>query len=130
MDTVADMLTCVRNANQALKPNVVVRHSKLKENIARILKQEGYVRDYSVSDDETTKKRELQIDLKFKARKGVIAGLKRVSKPGLRQYVAVDEIPRVLGGLGVAILSTPKGVLTGQEARDQKVGGEVLAHVW
>ena len=82
---------------------------------------------YSVSGYGT---KELPIDLKFKARKGVIAGIKRVSKPGLRQYVAVDEIPRVLGGLGVAILSTPKGVLTGQEARDQKVGGEVLAHIW
>ena len=68
--------------------------------------------------------------MKFKARKGVIAGIKRISKPGLRQYVAVDEIPRVLGGLGVAILSTPKGVLTGQEARDQNLGGEVIAHVW
>jgi small subunit ribosomal protein S8 len=117
----------VRNANQALKPNVVVRHSNLKENIARILKQEGYVSGYSVSGDA---KKELQIDLKFKARKGVIAGIKRISKPGLRQYVAVEEIPRVLGGLGVAILSTPKGVLTGQEARDQKLGGEVIAHVW
>ena len=127
MDTVADMLTHVRNANQALKPNVVVRHSNLKENIARILKQEGYVSGYSVSGDA---KKELQIDLKFKARKSVIAGIKRISKPGLRQYVAVDEIPRVLGGLGVAILSTPKGVLTGQEARDQKLGGEVIAHVW
>ncbi len=75
-------------------------------------------------------KKQLQINLKIKARKGVIEGIKRVSKPGLRQYVGVDEIPRVLGGLGVAILSTPKGVLTGQEAREQKVGGEVLAHVW
>ena len=127
MDTVANMLTCIRNASKALKPQVFVRHSKLKENIARILKQEGFISDYLVVDEA---KKELQIKLKIKARKGVIEGVKRVSKPGLRQYVGADEIPRVLGGLGVAIISTPKGVLTGQEAREQKVGGEVLAHVW
>jgi|TARA_B100000959_G_scaffold174398_1_gene182582 small subunit ribosomal protein S8 len=127
MDTVADMLTCIRNANKALKPQLLVRHSKLKENVARILKQEGFISNYSAVGEA---KKQLQIDLKIKARKGVIEGIKRVSKPGLRQYVGVDEIPRVLGGLGVAILSTPKGVLTGQEAREQKVGGEVLAHVW
>lgn len=127
MDTIADMLTYIRNANKALKPQVLMRYSKLKESIARILKQEGFISDYSVIGDT---KRELRINLKIKARKGVIEGIKRVSKPGLRQYVGVDEIPRVLGGLGVAILSTPKGVLTGQEAREQNVGGEVLAHVW
>ena len=127
MDTIADMLTNIRNANKALKPQVLMRYSKLKESIARILKQEGFISDYSVIGDT---KRELQINLKIKARKGVIEGIKRVSKPGLREYVGVDEIPRVLGGLGVAIISTPKGVLTGQEAREQKVGGEVLAHVW
>ena len=127
MDTVADMLTCVRNGNKALKPHVVVQHSKLKEDIARILKQEGYVSNYSVRG---SLKRELQIDLKIKGRKGIIEGIKRISKPGLRQYVGADEIPRVLGGLGVAILSTSKGLLTGREAREQKVGGEVLVHVW
>ncbi len=127
MDTIADMLTNIRNANKALKPQVLMRHSKQKESVARILKQEGFISDYSVIGDT---KRELQINLKIKARKGVIEGIKRVSKPGLREYVGVDEIPRVLGGLGVAIISTPKGVLTGQEARKQKVGGEVLAHVW
>ena len=121
------MLTNIRNANKALKPQVLMRYSKLKESIARILKQEGFISDYSVIGDT---KRELRINLKIKARKGVIEGIKRVSKPGLRQYVGMDEIPRVLGGLGVAILSTPKGVLTGQEAREQNVGGEVLAHVW
>ena len=127
MDTIADMLTGIRNANMALKPQLLVRHSKLKENVARILKQEGFISDYSVVGEG---KKQLQINLKIKARKGVIEGIKRVSKPGLRQYVGADEIPRVLGGLGVAIISTPKGVLTGQEAREQKVGGEVLAHVW
>ncbi len=127
MDTVADFLTSIRNANKALNREVVVRHSSLKENIARILKQEGFIADYAVGGDA---KKELTVTLKIKARKGVIEGIKRISKPGLRQYVGVEEIPRVLGGLGVAILSTPKGVLTGQEARAQKVGGEVLAHVW
>ncbi|MDP7012006.1 MAG: 30S ribosomal protein S8 [Verrucomicrobiota bacterium] len=127
MDPVADMLTCVRNANMALKPEVVVRHSKLKESVARVLKQEGFIADYQVSEEKLKK---LQIMLKIKGRKGVIEGIKKISKPGLRHYVGAGEIPRVLGGLGVAIISTSKGVLTGQEARAQKIGGEVLAHVW
>ena len=127
MDPVADMLTCVRNANKALKPIVEVRHSNLKEAIARILKKEGYIADYSVAGET---KRTLTINLKIKGRQGVIAGIKKISKPGLRQYVGAGEIPRVLGGLGVAIISTPNGVLAGHEARAQKVGGEVLAHVW
>ena len=127
MDPVADMLTCVRNANLALKPSVVVRHSKLKEAVARILKQEGFINAYAVSDGPL---RKLEITLKIKDRQGVIAGIQKISKPGLRHYVGADEIPRVLGGLGVAIISTSKGVLTGQDARAQKLGGEVLAHVW
>ena len=127
MDPVADMLTCVRNANLALKPEVVVRHSKLKENIARVLKQEGFIVDYQVSDEKLKK---LHINLKIKGRKGVIEGIKKISKPGLRHYVSADEIPRVLNGLGISIISTSKGVITGQEARAQKIGGEVLVHVW
>ena len=127
MDPVADMLTCVRNANLALKPEVVVRHSKLKENVARVLKQEGFIVDYQVSDEKLKK---LQITLKIKGRKGVIEGIKKISKPGLRHYVSADEIPRVLSGLGISIISTSKGVITGQEARAQKIGGEVLVHVW
>ena len=127
MDPVADMLTCVRNANLALKPEVVVRHSKLKENVARILKQEGFIVDYQVNDEKLKK---LHINLKIKGRKGVIEGIKKISKPGLRHYVSADEIPRVLGGLGISIISTSKGVITGQEARAQKIGGEVLVHVW
>ena len=127
MDPVADMLTCVRNANLALKPEVVVRHSKLKENVARVLKQEGFIADYQVSDEKLKK---LQITLKIKSRKGVIEGIKKISKPGLRHYVSADEIPRVLNGLGISIISTSKGVITGQEARAQKIGGEVLVHVW
>lgn len=127
MDPVADMLTCVRNANLALKPEVVVRYSKLKENVARVLKQEGFIVDYHVSDEKLKK---LHINLKIKGRKGVIEGIKKISKPGLRHYVSADEIPRVLGGLGISIISTSKGVITGQEARAQKIGGEVLVHVW
>ena len=127
MDPVADMLTCVRNANLALKPSVVVRHSKLKEAVARILKQEGFINAYAVSDGPL---RKMEITLKIKDHQGVIAGIQKISKPGLRHYVGADEIPRVLGGLGVAIISTSKGVLTGQDARAQKLGGEVLAHVW
>ena len=127
MDPVADMLTCVRNANLALKPEVVVLYSKLKENVARILKQEGFIVDYHVSDEKLKK---LHINLKIKGRKGVIEGIKKISKPGLRHYVSADEIPRVLGGLGISIISTSKGVITGQEARAQKIGGEVLVHVW
>ena len=127
MDPIADMLTCIRNANLALKPEVVVRHSKLKENIARVLKQEGFIVDYHVSDEKLKK---LHINLKIKGRKGVIEGIKKISKPGLRHYVSADEIPRVLSGLGISIISTSKGVITGQEARAQKIGGEVLVHVW
>ena len=127
MDPVADMLTCVRNANLALKPEVVVRHSKLKENVARVLKQEGFIVGYNVSDEKLKK---LHINLKIKGRKGVIEGIKKISKPGLRHYVSADEIPRVLNGLGISIISTSKGVITGQEARAQKIGGEVLVHVW
>ena len=127
MDPVADMLTCVRNANLALKPEVVVRHSKLKENVARVLKQEGFIVGYHVSDENLKK---LHINLKIKGRKGVIEGIKKISKPGLRHYVSADEIPRVLNGLGISIISTSKGVITGQEARAQKIGGEVLVHVW
>ena len=127
MDPVADMLTCVRNANLALKPEVVVRYSKLKENVARVLKQEGFIVDYHVSDEKLKK---LHINLKIKGRKGVIEGIKKISKPGLRHYVRADEIPRVLSGLGISIISTSKGVITGQEARAQKIGGEVLVHVW
>jgi len=127
MDPVADMLTCVRNANLALKPEVVVRYSKLKGNVARVLKQEGFIVDYHVSDEKLKK---LHINLKIKGRKGVIEGIKKISKPGLRHYVSADEIPRVLSGLGISIISTSKGVITGQEARAQKIGGEVLVHVW
>ena len=121
------MLTRLRNANQALLTDVEVNHSKLKESIAGILKREGYLADYSV---EGKTARKLKMKLKFNGRKGVIAGLKRVSKPGLRRYVGATEIPRVLNGMGISIVSTPRGVMTGTEARKQNVGGELVAFVW
>ncbi|HYE31676.1 MAG TPA: 30S ribosomal protein S8 [Methylomirabilota bacterium] len=126
-DPLADMLTRVRNASNAQIPEISMSHSKLKESVARILKKEGYISEFSVEGDAVKK---LKLRLKYQGRKGVIAGLKRVSKPGLRRYVAVGEIPRVLGGMGVAIVSTPRGVMTGIEARKNNVGGELLAFVW
>jgi len=126
-DPIADLLTRIRNASRALLPEVELRHSKLKESIARVLKDEGYVADCSV---EGTGKRTLKVKLKYSGRKGVIVGLRRVSRPGLRRYVGADEVPRVLGGLGVAILSTPRGVMSGTQARKLNVGGEVVCYVW
>jgi small subunit ribosomal protein S8 len=126
-DPVADMLTRLRNANNALLTDVEVNHSKLKESIAGILKKEGYLADYSV---EGTGLKKIKMKLKYNGRKGVIAGLKKVSKPGLRRYVGATEIPRVLNGMGISIVSTPKGVMTGNQARKENVGGELVAFVW
>jgi len=126
-DPIADMLTRIRNANQALLPEVEMPHSRIKENIARILKNEGYVNEVSV-DGKTIKK--LKLKLKYQGRKGVIAGLRRVSSPGLRRYVGATEIPRVLNGMGTAILSTPEGIMTGVDARKKKLGGELICYVW
>jgi small subunit ribosomal protein S8 len=126
-DPIADMLTRIRNASRELLPEIELRHSKLKESVARVLKQEGYVSDCTV---EGEKKRTLKVKLKYSGRKGVIVGLRRVSRPGLRRYVGATEIPRVLGGLGIAVLSTPQGVMSGTQARKQNVGGELLCYVW
>jgi small subunit ribosomal protein S8 len=126
-DTIADMLTVIRNANRALLPGVELSHSKMRENIARILKAEGYISDFTVEGDKLKK---LKLKLKYQGRKGVITDLRRISRPGLRRYVGASEIPRVLGGLGIAILSTPRGVMTGHEARKHNVGGELLCYVW
>ena len=126
-DPISDMLTRIRNATLALIPEVEMPHSKMKESIASILKREGYVIDYSV---EGKTMRKLKVKLKYNGRKGVIAGLKRVSSPGLRRYVASTEVPRVLNGLGVSIVSTSRGVMTGLEARKQNVGGELVCFVW
>ncbi|HEY1172702.1 MAG TPA: 30S ribosomal protein S8 [Verrucomicrobiae bacterium] len=126
-DPIADMLTQIRNANQALLPSVDLSHSKVKENIAQILKREGYITDCTVEGDKVKR---LKLKLKFQGRKAVIVGLQRVSKPGLRRYVGSSEIPRVLGGMGVAIVSTSQGVMTGGEARKQNLGGELLCFIW
>ena len=127
-DTIADMLTRIRNANQALLPEVAMPHSNMRESIAKILKREGYIQDVAVDGKPGAKN--IKLKLKFQGRKGVIAGLRRVSSPGLRRYVGATEIPRVLGGMGISILSTPRGVLSGTEARKQNVGGELLCYIW
>lgn len=126
-DPIADMLARLRNANCALLTDVEVSYSKLKESIAQILKREGYIADCAVEGNSIKK---LKLRLKYQGRRGVIAGLRRVSSPGLRRYVRSTEIPRVLGGMGTAILSTPKGVMTGPEAQKQNVGGELVCFVW
>ena len=128
-DPIADMLTRLRNAKAAYHDQVAMPSSKLKPRIAEILKQEGYIAGYAIEDLEVGKN--LVIDLKFGPnRERSIAGIKRISKPGLRVYAKSSEIPRVLGGLGVAILSTSSGLLTDREASKKGVGGEVLAFVW
>ncbi len=127
-DPIADMLTRIRNANQALLPEVAMSHSRMRESIAKILKREGYVGDIAVEGKPGAKM--IKVKLKYQGRKGVIEGLKRVSTPGLRRYVGSTEIPRVLGGMGISILSTPRGVLSGTEARKQNVGGELLCFIW
>ena len=127
-DPIADLLTRVRNANRALKHEMLVPYSKIKVEIVRILKQEGYITNYEV--DTTGKFPQIKIVSKLVNRSSAITGLKRVSKPGLRRYVGAQEVPRVLGGMGIAILSTPRGIITGREAKKQNVGGELLAYVW
>jgi small subunit ribosomal protein S8 len=126
-DPISDMLTRLRNGGRALQPHIELPHSRLKENIAKILKSEGYVGEVAV-DGKTIKK--LKIRLKYNGKKNVIEGLKRVSKPGLRKYVGSTEIPRVRGGLGVALLSTPEGIMTDVQARKKNLGGELLCYVW
>ncbi len=128
-DPIADMLSRVRNANNAHHETVSMPSSKLKVNIAEILKQEGYIADYKVEDAKVGKT--LSLDLKYgPSRQTSIAGLRRVSKPGLRVYAKSTDLPQVLGGLGVAIISTSQGLLTDRQAQEKGVGGEVLAYVW
>jgi len=128
-DPIADMLTRLRNANSAYHDSVVMPHSKIKAGIAEILKQEGYIASWKVEDAEVGKA--LHIDLKFgPSRERSIAGVRRVSKPGLRVYAKSTSLPKVLGGLGVAIISTSSGLLTDRQASKKGVGGEVLAYVW
>jgi small subunit ribosomal protein S8 len=127
IDPISDMLTRIRNATMALQPATVVPHSKMKESIAGILKKEGYIAEFTV---EGKIPKTLKLKLKYQGKKGVIEGLRRVSKPGLRNYVAADEIPRVRGGLGTAIVSTSQGIMSGQQARKNNIGGELLCFVW
>ena len=128
-DPIADMLTRLRNANSAYHESVSMPFSKMKGNIAEILKKEGYIADWSVADAGVGKT--LTIDLKYgPARERSLAGVRRVSKPGLRVYAKSNNLPKVLGGLGVAIISTSSGLLTDKQAAKQGVGGEVLAYVW
>ncbi|WCZ37316.1 30S ribosomal protein S8 [Corynebacterium heidelbergense] len=131
-DPIADMLSRVRNASNAFHDSVSMPSSKLKVNIAEILKQEGYIADYTVADREDGKAgKTLQIELKYgPSRERSVAGVRRVSKPGLRVYAKSNNLPKVLGGLGVAIISTSQGLLTDREANNKGVGGEVLAYVW
>ena len=129
-DPIADMLTRIRNANTAKHDTVDVPASKIKTEIARILLDEGYIKAYEIVEDGVVKT--IKITLKYGADKNqkVISGLTRISKPGLRVYAGVENMPKVLGGLGIAIISTNKGIVTDKEARAMNVGGEVLAFVW
>jgi small subunit ribosomal protein S8 len=127
-DPIADLLARIRNAAHAQKVDMFVPYSKIKTEIVRILKDEGYISEYSI--DTSAAHPRIKITNKMVNRSSPITGLRRVSRPGLRRYVGADEIPRVLGGMGVAIVSTPRGVLSGREAKKQKVGGELLAYIW
>jgi small subunit ribosomal protein S8 len=128
-DPIADMLTRIRNSHRAGLKAAEMSHSKMKEEIARVLKREGYIEEYGVDGDGP--KKTLRVSLKYyHGKKPCITGIRRVSTPGLRRYVPATEIPRVLGGLGIAILTTSSGILTDREARKNKVGGEVMCMVW
>jgi small subunit ribosomal protein S8 len=130
-DPIADMLTRIRNANRALQEQAQMPSSRLKAEIARLLKEEGYIRDFRIEREPETPYDTLVIDLKFgKNRERVITDLKRVSKPGRRVYARKDRLPRVLGGMGTAILSTSNGLITSRTAQEQGVGGEVICFVW
>ena len=130
-DPIADMLTRLRNANTAFHDDVSMPSSKLKEALAKILVSEGYITDFSVADDTTRPGRKLTIQLKYTSdRRRTISGIKRVSKPGLRVYSGSESVPRVLGGMGISILSTNQGLMTDREARQRRVGGEILCQVW
>ena len=130
-DPVADMLTRIRNANKALHDRVELPNSRLKEEIARILKEEGYIRGFHVVEPGEVPYKTLVVELKYgRSRERVLTGLKRISKPGRRIYAGKDRLPRVLGGLGTAILSTSTGVITTRQAAERGVGGEVVAFVW
>jgi small subunit ribosomal protein S8 len=130
-DPVADMLTRIRNANKALHDRAEMPNSKLKVEIARILKEEGYIRDYHVAETEDRPHKTLVVELKYgRSRERIITDLKRVSKPGRRVYAGKDRRQRVLGGMGIAIMSTSRGVVTSRTAEAEGIGGEVICYVW
>ncbi len=126
-DPISDMLARIRNAQVALRTDVEVPHSRIKESIAAILKREGYIADFAA---EGAPGKRLKLKLKYEGKKGVIEGMRRISRPGLRHFVGATALPRVRGGMGVAILSTSQGVMTSMQARKNRVGGEVLCYVW
>jgi len=128
-DPIADMLTRIRNGNNAKHETVDIPASNMKKSLAKILLEEGFIKGYDVIED--AKQGILRVQLKYgKENEKIISGLKRISKPGLRVYVKSDEIPRVLGGLGIAVLSTSKGIITDKTARKESVGGEVICYIW
>jgi small subunit ribosomal protein S8 len=127
-DPISDMLARIRNANRALLPAIELPHSKMKESIAGILQREGYIAEYGV--EGKVPKKIIKLKLKYVGKKSVIEDMKRVSTPGLRRYVGSTEIPRVRGGLGVAVLSTSEGLMTDTQARKKNLGGELLCYVW
>ncbi len=128
-DPIADMLTRVRNASRAGLEVVDMPHSRLKQEVARVLKQEGYITEFQADQSDKGKKT-LRLQLKVLGKQRAITGLRRISKPGVRRYVRATDIPRVLGGMGVAVISTSRGVMSGREAKKSGVGGEVLCYVW
>ena len=128
-DPISDMLTRIRNAGRALQPAVEIPHSKMKESIANLLKNEGYISAVEVLAPAKAKKN-IKLAIKYQGKKTVLEGLRRISSPGRRVYVGSTDIPRVRGGLGVAIVSTPEGVMSGVEAKKKNLGGELLAFVW
>ena len=127
-DTIADMLTRIRNANQMRYEEVTVPASNIKKEIAKILKEEGFIKDYKIVSDDA--QGTIVLTLKYNKKERVITGLKRISKPGLRVYAKNDNIPKVVNGLGIAIISTSKGIMTDKQARKENIGGEVLAYIW
>ena len=126
-DPISDLLTRIRNANRALLPSVEIPHSRVKESIVSVLKKEGYISDFAV---EGKPFKQIKVKLKYQGKKSVIEGLQRVSRPGLRRYSGATELPRVRAGLGVAVISTSEGVMTGTQARKKNIGGELLCYVW
>lgn len=129
-DPIADFLTRVRNANTAMKKSVDIPASNIKVSLSQILKDEGFIKDFEIIKEEETVKKNIRVYLKYDQKTRVISGLKRISKPSLRVYVGKEDIPKVLGGLGVAVLSTSQGIMTDKKARRDGMGGEVLCYVW